>query len=80
VWWTRAKASLWNRGREKERKKNFERKGFELFCYRTRYFSDAGILGSKEFVREVFDQVKHLLTSKDARRFTSLAEAEGAIP
>ena len=61
----------------KERKKNFELKRFELFCYRTRYFSDAGILGSKEFVREVFDQVKHLLKSKDERRFTSLAGAEG---
>jgi 1-aminocyclopropane-1-carboxylate deaminase/D-cysteine desulfhydrase-like pyridoxal-dependent ACC family enzyme len=45
----------------KERKKNFKMKRFELFCYRTRYFSDAGILGSKEFVQEVFDQVKHLL-------------------
>ncbi|WP_462325829.1 transposase [Desulfoplanes sp.] len=62
---------------KKERKKNFELKRFELFCYRTRYFSDAGILGSKEFVQEVFDQVKHLLHSKDTRRFTSLAGAEG---
>ena len=61
----------------KERKKDFEMKRFELFCYRTRYFSDAGILGSKEFVQEVFDQVKHLLTSKDERKFTSLAGAEG---
>ncbi|WP_462325921.1 transposase [Desulfoplanes sp.] len=62
---------------KKERKKNFELKRFELFCYRTRYFSDAGILGSKEFVREVFDQVKHLLQSKDSRRFTPLAGSGG---
>jgi len=62
---------------QKERKKNFELKRFELFCYRTRYFSDAGILGSKEFVSEVFDQVKHLLNSKDERKFTSLAGAKG---
>ena len=62
---------------KKERKKHFELKRFELFCYRTRYFSDAGILGSKEFVQEVFDQVKHLLQSKDTRTFTSLAGAEG---
>ena len=61
----------------KERKKNFELKRFELFCYRTRYFSDAGILGSKEFVQEVFDQIKHLLTSKDSRKFTNLAGADG---
>ena len=62
---------------KKERKKNFELKRFELFCYRTRYFSDAGILGSKEFVREVFDQVKHLLNSKDERKFTPLAGTGG---
>ncbi|WP_462323670.1 transposase [Desulfoplanes sp.] len=62
---------------KKERKKHFELKRFELFWYRTRYFSDAGILGSKEFVREVFDQVKHLLKSKDERKFTSLAGAQG---
>ena len=62
---------------KKERKKNFELKRYELFCYRTRYFNDAGILGSREFVQEVFDQVKHLLKSKDERRFTSLAGADG---
>jgi REP element-mobilizing transposase RayT len=62
---------------KKERKKNFELKRFELFCYRTRYFSDAGILGSKEFVQEVFDQMKHLLTSKDERKFTSLGGTDG---
>jgi hypothetical protein len=61
----------------RERKKNFELKRFELFCYRTRYFSDAGILGSKGFVQEVFDQMKHLLKSKDERKFTSLAGADG---
>jgi REP element-mobilizing transposase RayT len=61
----------------KERKKNFELKRFELFSYRTRYFSDAGILGSKEFIQEVFDQVKHLLKSKDERKFTSLGGADG---
>lgn len=61
----------------RERKKNFELKRFELFYYRTRYFSDAGILGSKEFVQEVFDQVKHLLASKDERKFTSLGGAGG---
>jgi hypothetical protein len=61
----------------RERKKNFKMKRFELFCYRTRYFSDAGILGSKEFVQEVFDQVKHLLKSKDERKFTSVGGADG---
>jgi hypothetical protein len=61
----------------RERKKNFKMKRFELFCYRTRYFSDAGILGSKEFVQEVFDQAKHLLKSKDERKFTPVAGSDG---
>jgi hypothetical protein len=61
----------------RERKKNFKLKRFELFRYRTRYFSDAGILGSKEFVQEVFDQIKHLLKSKDTRKFTPMTGANG---
>jgi hypothetical protein len=61
----------------KERKKNFQLKRYELFGYRTRYFSDAGILGSKEFVQDVFDQVRHLLKSKDTRAFTPLAGTSG---
>jgi hypothetical protein len=44
---------------------------------RTRYFTDAGIIGSKEFVGEVFDQVKHLLRSKDERRVTPVGGVEG---
>ncbi|GAU08822.1 transposase [Desulfoplanes formicivorans] len=60
-----------------ERKKNFELKRYELFGYRSRYFSDAGILGSKEFVQDVFDQVRHLLKSKDTRVFTPLAGTSG---
>jgi len=60
----------------RERKKNFEMKRFELFCYRTKYFSDAGILGSKEFVQEVFDQVKYLLKSKNERKFIALTGAD----
>ena len=54
----------------RERKKNFELKRLELFSFRARYFTEAGIMGSKEFVQEVFDQVKHLLSSKDERKFT----------
>jgi hypothetical protein len=31
----------------------------------------------KEFVGEVFDQVKHLLRSKDERKFTPVGGVEG---
>lgn len=32
---------------------------------------------NKEFVSEVFDQVKHLLRSKDTRKFTPVGGVEG---
>ncbi len=32
---------------------------------------------SKDFVQEVFDQVKHLLGSKAERKFTSVGGVEG---
>jgi hypothetical protein len=36
----------------KERKKDFEISRINRFRYRTRYFTDSGIIGSKEFVAE----------------------------
>jgi putative transposase len=57
---------------EQERKKNYRLSRADVFRHRCRYFSDSGIIGSKEFVAEVFDGVKHLLDSKDERRFTLL--------
>jgi hypothetical protein len=62
---------------DKERKRKFNISRVERFRYRTRYFTDAGIIGSKEFVSEVFDQVKHLLQSKDERKFTSVGGIKG---
>jgi hypothetical protein len=50
---------------DKERKRKYKLRRVDRFRYRSRYFTDAGIIGSKEFVGEVFDQVKHLLWSKD---------------
>lgn len=62
---------------DKERKKRYKVSRVDRFMYRTRYFTDAGIMGSKEFVGEVFDQVKHLLRSKDERKFTPVGGVEG---
>ena len=64
---------------EKERKKNYQVSRVERFCYRSRYFSEAGIIGSKGFVQDVFDQVKHLLSSKDERKFTPIGGIEGVF-
>ena len=60
-----------------ERKKNFKLKRAELFRYRCRYFTDAGVLGTKRFVQQVFDEVKSLLSSKDERRFVLLLRDGG---
>ncbi|MFO7816241.1 MAG: hypothetical protein R6V39_00955, partial [Desulfovibrionales bacterium] len=62
---------------EKERKKDFELTRADMFRHRSRYFIDAGVIGGKSFVRDTFDQFKHLLGSKDERRFTRLGGVDG---
>jgi REP element-mobilizing transposase RayT len=52
---------------EKQRKKDFELTRADLFKQRTRYFTDSGIIGSKEFVRENFQRFNHLFQSKNER-------------
>jgi len=48
----------------KERKKDFEVSRISRFRYRTRYFTDSGIIGSKRFVAEIYQRFKHLFHSK----------------
>jgi len=62
---------------EKERKKKYKISRAERFRHRSRYFTDAGIIGSKEFVGDVFHQIKDLLNSKNERRFTPIGGIEG---
>ena len=42
-------------------------KKFSLL-YRTRYFTDSGIIGSKEFVAENYQRFKHLFCSKREKK------------
>jgi hypothetical protein len=49
---------------EHERKKKYEIKRIERFRYRTRYFTDSGIIGSKEFVSMNYQRFKDLFMSK----------------
>jgi len=49
-----------------------KRKGFKItqasrLRYRTRYFTDSGIIGSKEFVASHYKQFKHLFHSKNEK-------------
>ena len=62
---------------KKERRRKYQISRADRFRYRSRYFTDAGVIGSKAFVREVFDQVKHLLRSRDERVFTPVGGVEG---
>jgi len=52
--------------------KREKRKGFEIthasrMRYRTRYFTDSGIIGSKMFVAAQYQRFKHLLASKNEK-------------
>ena len=61
----------------KERRRKYRVSRKDRFLYRSRYFTDSGIIGSKDFVGQVFDRVKHLLGSKDQRRFTPIGGVSG---
>jgi putative transposase len=49
---------------EHERKKKYEIKRIDRFRYRNRYFTDSGIIGTKEFVSENYQRVKDVFMSK----------------
>jgi len=62
---------------DKECRRKYKMSRVDRFLYRSRYFTDAGIIGSKESVSEVFNKVKHLLRSKNERQFTPIGGVEG---
>ncbi|MCP4682395.1 MAG: hypothetical protein GY864_08670, partial [Desulfobacterales bacterium] len=45
---------------KKEQKKGFKLTRTERFRYKTKYFTESGIMGSQEYVRETFLRLKHL--------------------
>ena len=49
----------------KECKKEFEISRISRFRYRSRYFTDSGIIGSKQFVSEKYQRFKHLFYSNN---------------
>jgi REP element-mobilizing transposase RayT len=52
---------------DKERRKNFKLSRTERFKYNTRYFTDSGIIGSREFVRKTYQHFKDFFQSSDDR-------------
>ena len=53
---------------EKERSRAFELSRSDRFRYRTRYFTDSGIIGSKEFVSTNYQRFKNLFESKHEKK------------
>jgi len=53
---------------EKERNREFELSRSDRFRYRTRYFTDSGVIGSKEFVSKTYVRFKHLFHSKNEKK------------
>lgn len=49
---------------DEERQGEYELTRFNRFKYRTKYFTDSGIIGSKEFVDRIYNAVRHRLPSK----------------
>ena len=61
----------------KARKKDFEISRADRFLYRTRYFTDSGIIGSKEFVSTTYQQFKHLFQSRQEKKPKAVKGLEG---
>jgi REP element-mobilizing transposase RayT len=61
----------------KERKIEFEISRIDRFRYRTRYFTDSGIIGSKEFVAANYQRFKHLFYSKHEKKPRPIKGLEG---
>jgi len=56
-----------NKTLEKERTREFKLGKADRFRYRTRYFSDSGIIGTREFVRKNYQRFKHIFQSKNEK-------------
>jgi hypothetical protein len=51
----------------REKRKDFKITQASRLRYRTRYFTDSGIIGSKEFVARHYKLFKHLFQSKNEK-------------
>jgi REP element-mobilizing transposase RayT len=62
---------------EKERSRAFELSKSDRFRYRTRYFTDSGIIGTKEFVSAKYQRFKHLFNSKHEKKPKAIKGLDG---
>ncbi len=62
-----------------ERERNFRITRADRFRYRTRYFTDSGIIGSKEFVRQNYQRFQHLFQSRNEKIPKAVNGIEGVF-
>ena len=62
---------------ENERQNNYEIGRIDRFMYRTRYFSDSGIIGTKEFVLGNYQKFKDVFMSKREKIPKPIAGLDG---
>ncbi len=62
---------------EKERENNFRISKTNRLINKSRYFTDSGIIGSKEFVTENYQHFKHLFQSKHDKKPTPVKGVNG---
>jgi hypothetical protein len=62
---------------QKERENDFKLKRLQRFRYRTRYFTDSGIIGTKEFVAGNYRRFKDLFMSKKDKIHRPVAGLDG---
>ena len=62
---------------ERERKVDFATTRMYRFRYRTRYFSDSGVIGSKEFVSRNYQRFKDIFQSKHEKKPKAVGGLDG---
>jgi hypothetical protein len=65
---------------KKERKKEYKIRRVDRFRYRTRYFTDSGIIGTKEFVSTNYHRFKDIFMSKREKIPKAVAGLDGIYP
>ena len=71
------KGALTQRGEERVR--GIDLSAVERFRYRTRYFTDSGIIGTKEFVDRFYKEFKNHFSSKHEKRPKVVKGLEGVF-
>ncbi len=62
---------------DKEQARDFKLNEFDRFRYRTRYFIDSGVIGSREFVDRIYQQFKHNFLSKKEKQLKIIKGLDG---